>query len=240
MPCFAQGCGEAAADQTAAQRIERLREMTETRRTVGTRTALPLWLVAGLTPLLLALWGGQVQAVTVEATGALRSARRCVDALQGMPGTPGLLTDDATLRLVVPGACAPRHGYAAVPWAEPDLSQDAILRLSRALRDPEVTDPRAPRFTDERGAHSAVADVAEPTVLLGSRGGEVAAAELLKPVTYLRPYAPRWRDADAEATERAAAGLAWWHGLPLVPGLVAVIASVRGLVLTRRRRYPLG
>ncbi|MFW6164119.1 MAG: hypothetical protein ACODAJ_15230, partial [Planctomycetota bacterium] len=145
---------------------------------------------------------------------------------------------EATLRLVSPGACAPRGGYAAVPWAEPDLSEGAILSVARAWAGAEVAQTMAAQCDGSERGDGTAAEVTEPGTLLVSRDCEVTATELLKAVTCLRPYAPRWRDADAQAALRGQARLAWWHSLPLVPGLVALVASARGLVRTRRR-YPL-
>ncbi len=208
-------------------------------RAMGARRWVHAMAMVSLTPLLLALWAGQVEAVTLEGARAILAARRCAVALEGLAVEPGALADAAALEAAVPEPAPWPERGTAVAWAEPDLSRRAILRLTRAAAD--RTAPTSAQLSESMdrggpaaGAPPAAAPEAPPAGPVATR--KPTAAEQIKPVTQLRPYAPQWGEARARAAGRARVRFAWWHALPLLPGLLALAVSMRGLARTRRRR----
>ena len=197
--------------------------------------------MASLTPLLLLLWGSQVQAVTLEAPSVLRAAARFAQA------TPGLTEDlktEAELGTLDVTARAPAPEPVTTEGGEAGASTGEALRLTQAAARREVSIPTAVSLT-ERSSMGPWAAQAGLGGLGASAPAPTAAAEADRALGFGRVSmlvlgATQRPEAQPAPPRAIAVRVRWWMALPLLPGLAALVVSMRGLARTRtRRRYVL-
>ena len=197
------------------------------------RGRLSAVMMACQTALLLALWGGRAQAVTLEEPGAMRTPALCAMAPEALPEQEGLLAREVLSRVVLTDPLPPTAREEVPTWGEPDLSEEAVLRLTRAARC-QVSGPEPVSAGMDCRAEAGVV-VRGPAAQAAEPRGKASVAEHVQPATQLRAYVPSRRVPRAERPQGWMSRLAWWHALPVVPGLLALVASVRGLTSLRRR-----
>lgn len=191
--------------------------------------------MASLTPLLLLLWGSQVQAVTIEAPSALRAAERCVESAAAIAGL-----DDAGPGLTV-GTLAEVEAETPVP-AEIDAPEatGVELRMTHAAARRELSASPAVSLTEERrlGAWAATAGLGGLGALSLSPAEAAAADRALGfgRVSTLVLGAVRREEASPAPASELKIQIKWWMALPLLPGLVALVISVRGIAKSRTRQ----
>jgi hypothetical protein len=196
-------------------------------------------LAAVLSPLLVALWGARVHAVTLEGPCAVRAAARCATAVQGFPLRPSLAPEAGCVRTADGEPSDVVVGSEALAWAEPDLSKGAILRLARTAAwegasGPEVVVPREDWRTVARAVFREPKPMAAPEVSVSPAPSAMAEGVVLRGVGSHAAPRPRRRVAsDAASVTRMS--VRWWHPLPLLPGLLALAVSVRGMVRAEPR-----
>ena len=204
------------------------------------RGRLSAVMMACQTALLLALWGGRAQAVTLEEPGAMRTPALCAMAPEALPEQEGLLAREVLSRVVLTDPLPPTAREEVPTWGEPDLSEEAILRLTRPAARCKVSGPEPVSAGTDRRVPDGVMVVRGPAARAAEPSGKASVAEKAKPATQLRAYVPPRRVPRAERPQGRRIRLAWWHALPVAPGLLALVASVRGLTnLRRRERYAL-
>jgi len=193
--------------------------------------------MATLVPLLAVLWGVEAQAVTLEGSGAVCGGARCAAAAEGRP-SPGELGEGASVLDAGAAGVSGAQGRDGVPaWAQPEVSRESILRLARTAADGDPSMPAGAQLGEDwralargalRGSDPEVVVVAARTPL--SRPSVVEESLGLWSGGSCAAPRPSRHVVSASTTVVA---LRWWHSVPLLPGLLALAVSVRGIARNR-------
>jgi hypothetical protein len=212
---------------------EEVREMTHAMAQSGTREVSRVVCLAGLSALLLALWGSPAAAVTLKATDVAPLGGLCASLVRGLPGESSL-EPDASLPEGTTVACATAEAGSEAPdWARPDVSAKAVLQAALAGLSVATSAPCVDAVAQEHE---------EPTGLfwrpLAARGGggptEQSADALTRSLddhrvtTASSVTSPE--SAMGAALKQSGLGPVGWVALLPIPGLLGMMLAFSGII----------